>query len=189
MVSFGPGGLGWNGSAERIHAKKRSPFNQVENFLTEVSLNYAYRISKKVQLGGYYQSWHQEYKFKSKNGKSSSDLAATLYGIFVLYNFSEEINESYFLGFSTTLFNYEEENSGDFENAENKTPFEIDDSGMTYELTFGKRFALTKWNISHLTYAPQIGIFYRTHGKDFDDQDINEGVGLNIQAIKFDFLF
>lgn len=190
MVSFGPSGFGWSGSAEQISTDKGSPFDRVENFLHEISFNYAYRFTDEMQLGGFYQTWHQEYKFYSKNGNSSSsDLETQMYGLFLLYNFSTEINESYFMGMSISFYNYEEENSGDFNNVENKTPFEIDDTGVTYELVWGKRFSLMKWNINHLTYSPQLGIFHRSHGKDFNDQKISEGVGFNIQAIKFDFLF
>lgn len=190
MVSFGPSGFSWSGSAERISTDKGSPFERVGYFLHDISLNYAYRFSEDMQLGGFYQTWHQEYKFHTNDGSStSSDLETQVFGLFLLYNFSTKINESYFIGLSTSFYNFEEENSGDFENAENKDPYEIDDTGVTYEVVWGKRFSLMKWNIDHLTYSPQLGIFNRTHGKDFDDQKIAEGVGFNIQAIKFDFLF
>lgn len=190
MVSFGTSGFGWSGSAEKIDSKKDSAFDGVENLLNEVSFNYAYRFSERMQLGGFYQTWHQEYKFELRDGSSSSsDQETQLYGLFLIYNFKPEISDSYFLGLSVSFFNHEEENSGDFGEAENKTPFEIDDTGVTYELVFGKRFSLKKWNINHLTYSPQIGIFHRTHGKDFDDQEIVKGMGFSVQAIKFDFIF
>jgi len=190
MVSFGPSGFGWSGSSEKIKSNNGSPFEKVESLLTELSLNYAYRFNKRMQLGGFYQTWHQEYDFHLNNGgTSTSDLKTEVYGLFLLYNFSSKFKESYFLGTSISFYNYEEENSGDFGKAENKTPFEIDDTGVTYEVILGKRFSLLKWNIDHLTYAPQVGVFYRNHGKDFDDQEIRNGIGFNIQAIKFDFIF
>lgn len=190
MISVNSSGFGWSGSVERINTNNGSAFERVEYFLHNIGLNYAYRFNEDMQLGGFYQTWHQEYKFHaSEGGTTSSDLETHIYGVFLLYNFSQEINESYFIGLSTSFYNYEEENSGDFKDAENKDPFELDDTGVTYELVWGRRFSLMKWNIDHLTYSPQIGVFHRTHGKDFDDQKIADGVGFNILAIKFDFLF
>lgn len=190
MVSFGSSGLNWSGSAERISTEKNSPFERVDFFFHHVQFNYAYRFTSNMQIGGFYQTWHQEYTFHTKDGKSSSsDLENSLFGLFLLYNFSERIPESYFVGLSSSIFNSEEENSGDLKNVESKDPFEIDDSGFTYEVIFGKRFSLMKWNIDHFTFAPQLSLFHRTHGKDFNDQKIADGVGFIIQAIKFDFLF
>lgn len=190
LVSFGPQGFGWSGAAERIDAKDNSSFEGVDHLLQEIGINYAHRIKPRLFFGGFYKSIQKDYKFDSKDGNTTaSDLNTDSYGLFIIYNFNRQLDESFFLGMSTSLFNEEEENSGDFKNAENKDPFEIDDLGKTYELFYGRRFSLKKWNIDHLTYSPQIGLFYRTHGKDFDDQGITDGLGFSIQVIKFDFLF
>jgi hypothetical protein len=191
MVSFGAGGFGWSGAAEQLPGESKSQFSRVDYAFTNIGLNYAYLFTSRIQVGAFFKTFHQEHKFYRKGNRHASptEIESNTMGMFALYNFSEDISNAYFLGPSIATYNYIEENSHDLESAENKAPFELDDSGMIYELVFGKRFALSKWSIEHITFAPQISIYYRTHGKDFDDQHIMNGVGSNIQPIKFDFLF
>nr|MBA2404915.1 hypothetical protein [Bdellovibrionales bacterium] len=133
---------------------------------------------------------HTEYKFKAKGGNTAfSKVDTTVYGLFTFYNFSEEINRTYYLGLALSSFTMEEENSHDLTASEGKAPYELDDTGVTYELIFGKRFSFEKWDIKNLTYSPNISFYVRTHGRDFDDQEIDDGVGIAFQVIKFDFLF
>jgi hypothetical protein len=191
MVSFGAGGFGWSGAAEQLPGDSKSEFSRVDYVFTNLGLNYAYSFTNRIQVGAFYKTFHQEHRFhkKGSRGSSPAEIESNTMGVFALYNFSEDISNAYFLGPSIATYNYLEENSHDLEGAENKAPFELDDSGMIYELVYGKRFALSKWSIEHITFAPQLSIYYRTHGKDFDDQHIMNGVGANIQPIKFDFLF
>ena len=141
-------------------------------------------------LGGFFHSSHQEHRFYKKGGGASPvEINSQTFGFFTLYNFSDDITNTWFSGLSVSLYDYEQENSHDFAESKDKAPFELDDSGAVYEVVIGKRFTLTRWNINHLTYAPQLSLYYRTHGKDFDDQKILDGVGTNIQSIKFDLLF
>lgn len=110
-------------------------------------------------------------------------------GIFTLYNFKDELHDAPYIGAGISMFSRVEETSHDFADSEGKAANETDDQGVTYELSFGHRFNLLRWNIENLTYSPQVSIFYSTHGKDFDDQDFKHGYGLGIQPIKFDLLF
>jgi hypothetical protein len=189
MISFGTQGLGWSGAAEKIHSDSGSDFDGIEYLFHNIGLNYAYRLTSRLQLGGFYQAVHQEYRFKTANDVSRSENKSNSIGLFGIYNFSDELTNTFFLGLSIANFRMQEENSHDILVAESKNPFELDDSGVTYELILGKRFTLKKWGIEHLTFSPQGSVYHRTHGKDFSDQRSKEGVGLTLQVIKFDLLF
>ena len=189
MVSFGTQGLGWSGTIEQMRAQPGSEYKRVDQFLQNLGFNYARRLGQRFQLGGFYQNLHQEYAFHINGVASRSDLSVNIFGAFLLYNFSDILHEAMYLGVALSVFNSEEENSHSFGDAEGKAPFELDDQGQSVELVLGKRFSLKKWDIQHLTFAPQIGIFYRTHGKDFNDQRIGDGVGVSLQIVKVDFLF
>jgi hypothetical protein len=190
MISFGRNGLGWAGTAEELETKSNSQFKSVDYFLSDISINYAFRISRWFQIGGFYQGSHSEYNFKKRTGESAPlQIESNSVGTFVIYNFSEDLNDSFYVGYSFAITSYEEENSHEFSNAEGKAPFELDDITQTHELIIGKRFSLRGFNVENLAYSPQFRIFYRTHGKDFDDQDVGSGTGLNVQPLRFDLLF
>lgn len=190
MVSFGSQGFGWSGAAEQMGGKSESNFKRVDFSFSNIGLNYAYLFTNRIQVGAFFQTFTQEHRFRKKGGGDApAQLHSSTFGAFALYNFSDDITNAYFAGPGISSYSYVEENSHDLEGAENKAPFELDDAGMIYELVFGRRFTLRKWNIEHITYAPQLSVFYKTHGKDLDDQGIGNGFGTNIQPIKFDFLF
>ena len=190
LISFGTNGFGWSGAAEIMETNSReSPFSDVQYFTNNISLNYGYRIHKRVAVGGFFSTAHTEHRFRtgSKTGKVETE--TDIVGGFLLYHFSDTIASAWYAGLSVSSFTIEEETSHNAAIAESKTPFELDDAGMMYEIVTGKRFRLLRWNIDHLTYAPQIGIFARTHGKDFDDQDVKDGFGVSFQPVRFDLLF
>lgn len=190
MISFGRDGFGWSGTSERIDSKSNSDFKSVNYFLTDLSMNYAFRISRWFQLGGFFENYHSEYKFKKKGGgESPIEIETNTLGIFLLYNFREDLNDSWYVGPSISISNYEEENSHDFGESEQKAPFELDDNSLVYEMIIGKRFSLRGFKVDNLSYSPQVNFFHRTHGKDFDDQNLGSGSGVNIQPIRFDLLF
>lgn len=190
MITFGTHGLGWSGDAERLETKSNSSFERVDDLALNLGMNYAYLFSSRIQLGLFFQNSHDEYKFyKRSGGSSTSEIESTNYGMFGLFNFSDELSDAFFIGLGASKFNHEEENAHDFTDAEGKNPFELDDTGETYEIVFGKRFNLKRWKIDHLTFSPQISFYHRTHAKDFNDQNIGDGMGFKLQLIKFDFLF
>lgn len=190
LISFGTNGLGWSGAVEDIDTKSSSDYKQIKYFYENVGINYAYLINQRIQLGVFFQSTQEEHKFiRRDNHTSTSELNTDVFGFFSLYNFSDEISDSYYGGVAFSVFNSEEENSHDLSESEGKKPFELDDTGNTYELVFGKRINLKRWNIEHLSFSPQISIYYRTHAKDFNDQKTENGVGIKFWPIKFDFLF
>lgn len=189
MVSFGRDGFGWSGTSEKIDERK-SDYKSVRYYLTDLSLNYAYRISRWFQLGGFYENYHSEYKFKKRTGgESPIEIETNRFGLFLLYNFSEDLNDSWYIGPSVSISNYEEENSHDFGDSEGKAPFELDDNSVEYEFVVGKRFSLRGFNVENLAFSPQIKVFHRTHGKDFDDQNLGSGTGVTVQPVRFDLLF
>lgn len=190
MVTFGANGLAWSGSVEQMSTEKSSGFDSITNIADNLSLNYAYRITKQQQIGFFYQTSNSEMKFKNRDGsETKSEQEMDAYGLFTIHNFSEDLRNAYYLALSFSMFNTEEEVSHDYTKAEGKAPIETDDNGLNYELAFGKRFSLEQFNVQQLAYAPQVSVFYRTHGKDYDDQGVKEGVGSVIQPIRFDLLF
>lgn len=189
QVSMGRNGLGWSGSYESMDTNSRSSFGSVTRIFTDLGINYAYRFNR-FQVGAFYQKTSDEHDFKGRGSGSAPVLVETeTYGIFTLYNFSDDISSAWFAGLSIGLHKYTEEISKDFSDAENKAAFELDDSGATYEVLVGKRFSLEKWEIKHITFAPMASIFGKSHGKDFDDQEVESGIGLSLQPIRFDVLF
>lgn len=190
MVMFGRDGLGWTGAAEDIKTESDSRFKSVDYYLSNFAVNYAYLIVPRVQLGFFFENYNSEYDFKLKGGGSAPiKVESTSIGCFVLYNFSDDLNDSWYSGLAVAQINYEEENSHLFSDAEGKAPFELDNHSQLYEFILGKRFSLRGFNVANLTYSPQINIYYRTNGKDFNDQDIGGGTGLSLRPIKFDLLF
>lgn len=190
MVSFGRDGFGWSAGGEKIDTDSSSPFSGVKSFFNDLALNYAYRVNHRIQLGAFYQSSHYEFRFKQRGGNTSETaIEEDRSGLFFLYNFSEDMNDAWYAGYAFSVATYQEENSSDFEDAEGKSPFELDDANNIHELMVGKRFSLRGFNVDNLAYSPQIRFIYQTHGKDFDDNHIGDGTGVSIQPLRFDLLF
>ncbi len=189
IVTFGSNGFGWSGASEKMETNKESVFSDVDYFLQNIGVNYGYRISERFVIGGFASNNHFEYKFNTPSSTASVRETITVYGLYTLYHFSDTISTAWYTGLSISQFNRSEETSHKATIAESKTPFELDDTGMTYELLLGKRFSLKKWNIDHLTFAPQVSLYQRVHGRDFDDQDVKHGFGYTFQPVRFDFLF
>jgi Autotransporter beta-domain len=190
MISFGPDGLGWSGTSEDIDTRSSSTFSEVKYLLNDLSLNYAYRPNDRLQIGGFYKGTHSEYDFRKKDGgTSSTSIEENQIGLLLLYNFQEDLNDAWYAGYSYSITSYEEENSKDLQTEEEKAPFELDDLTKTHEFIVGKRFSLRGFKVENLSYSPQIRFLFRTHGKDFDDQDVGNGAGVNIQPLRFDLLF
>lgn len=190
MISFGRDGLGWGSTFENIDTREKSNFKSVNYYLSDLAINYAYRINRRIQIGAFYEGSHADYKFEKRGGgKSDVEIEVNTAGIFSFYNFSDDLNDSWYTGLSFAVTSYEEENSKDLQEAEGKGPFELDDFTETFALIAGKRFSLRGFDVDNLAYSPQIRVFYRTHGKDFDDQDVGDGTGFSIQPIRFDLMF
>lgn len=189
LVSIDSNGLGWSGAFEKMETKSESAFSDVEHLVNNIGFNYAYRLTDRFILGGYFRNTNSEYKFNTPSSSARVEAETQTIGLFTLYNFSDTISSAWYTGLSVAHFQLEQEVSHDVVLAESKNPFELDDSGMMFEAIAGKRFRLLKWNIDHLTYSPQIGLFYKTHSKDFDDQSVKNGYGVSFQPIKFDLLF
>lgn len=188
MISFDSTGFGWSSTFERIDGDSGSPFKNADHFISNLALNYAYRLDKRFQLGVFFQLRHEEYELKN-GGTSEQKIESTTLGAFVLYNFSDDIFSSYYLGFTVSNTNLVEENSQNLSDAENKAPFELDDHFMNYELLFGKRFPIKIGSMNNLSYSPQVTAFYRKHSKDFKDQKLTRGHGFSILPLRFDLLF
>ncbi len=190
MVSFGRRGAGWSATNEDLETRGSSSFRGVDYFLNDLSLNYAYRVTSRIQLGAFYEGSHSEYRFRSTGGgRSTIETEVNTAGLFALTNFSSDLNDAWYAGYAFSITNVEEENSNDFENFEDKAPFELDDVSETHELIIGKRFSLRGFAVANLAFSPQLRLFYRSHGKDFDDQAVGNGTGVTMSPIRFDLLF
>lgn len=190
MVSFGSDGIGLTASNEDINTKGNSPFTRVIYYFADLGLNYAYRVSSRIQIGAKYSSVHREYRLRSKaGGHSSVEIEELNIGGFAVYNFSNDLNDSWYAGYGYSVIQYEEENSEAFQDAEGKGPFEFDDASSRNEIFVGKRFSLRGFKMENFTYSPQISLYHQTHAKDFKDNRIGNGEGFIIQPIRFDLLF
>ena len=190
MISFGRDGLGWAGTGEEIETKNNSTFKEVDYYLNDLALNYAYRLGSRTQLGFFYQGSHSEYEFKTRTAsKQSVQIESNTTGVFFLINFSDDLNDAWYTGLSFSVTSYEEENSKILQEAESKAPFELDDITNTYEFIAGKRFSLRGFDVANLAFSPQLKFFWRSHGKNFDDQKIGNGIGFTLQPFRFDLLF
>ncbi len=189
LVTVGANGFGWTGASEKMETESKSAFSDVDYFLQNLGFNYGYRVSKRFVVGGFFQQNHNEYKFNTPTSSAKVQQTTMNVGLYTLYNFSDTLASAWYVGFAASNYNNVQEISHDVVLAESKNPFELDDSGQMYEIFVGKRFPLTRWNIEHLTYAPQIGLYSRTHGRDLDDQHVKNGVGYTFQLVRFDFLF
>ncbi|WP_408098969.1 hypothetical protein ACJVC5_08630 [Peredibacter sp. HCB2-198] len=190
MITFGSQGLGWLGSAEKMETRSSSPFKSVDYFLSNLAINYAYRLYPRFQIGAFYEGVHTEYKFHRRGGSTSSqETEINTLGIFLLYNFHDDIHNAYYIGASASNNSRAEEISHDFTDAEGKAPIELDDTNQIYELLFGKRIPVVMMGFENLSFSPQVRAFYKTHGKDFNDQDVKYGLGFTIIPVRFDLLF
>lgn len=190
MIEVGSRGLGGDTSFETTDGESSSHYKRQEAFYNNFSINYAYLLAPRWQLGIFYEITNQNLKYHRKNNSdSSSDRHFSQIGAFTLYNFSDEIISAYFAGFRYGEFNNEEEFSKDFLEDERKSEFEYDDTGQTYELFLGKRFQIIGFETGGIAYSPQLGIFARKHGKDLKDQGLIYGRGIKLEIIKFDILF
>lgn len=190
MITFGTNGLGWSGTAERMETNSDSNFKSIDYLLSNLAINYAYRLYPRFQIGVFYEGSHSEYKFRRKGGNTSTqEVELNTLGLFVIYNFSNDIHDAYYIGASASNASREEEISHDFADSEGKAPIELDDTNQIYEFLIGKRIPIVMMGFENLSFSPQIRMFYKTHGKDFDDQDVDHGVGMTIIPIRFDLIF
>jgi hypothetical protein len=104
MVSFGRDGFGLSGAHEDINTRSGSPFQSEIYYFSDIGLNYAYRVSSRVQIGAKYQNIHREYRLRSNaGGLSSVEIEVQHVGAFALYNFSEDLNDAWFAGYGYTV--------------------------------------------------------------------------------------
>lgn len=183
-------GFGYGGSIERADTKSSSPFKDVSILHDNLSFNYAYRVSDRIQIGVFYQ--HQQYKGNLTNkrgGDADIKKNSSHYGLFAQYNFHDDLPKAWYTGVMAAQINDEENVGHEFTEAEAKAPFELDDTGYFFQLYVGKRFSLDKMGINNITYSPKVGLYARTYGKDFRDQGFKGGQGVTFEFIRFDVLF
>jgi hypothetical protein len=190
MVMITTQGFGYGGAVEKAETSNSSPFKNVTINRNNFSLNYAYTLTDRIQLGAFYKQSHYDGNLTSKDGKKADiDQMSNSFGVFTLYNFNDDLFSSFYVGFLVANINVEEEYGHGFTEAEGKAPFELDEDGTLYQIYFGKRFSLKRFGIQNITYSPQIAMYSRTYGKDYGDQGFDKGKGLVVDVLRFDVLF
>lgn len=190
MVMITTQGFGFGGSAEDGDTKGSSPFKGSTIDEHNFALNYAYTITDRIQLGAFFKQSRYTNNVKTKSGDDADiDEMTNSFGVYGIYNFSDDLYTSYYLGFMVASINREENYGRGFTEAEEKQPFELDDKGSVYQIYFGKRFSLKRFGIQNITYSPQIALYSRTYGKDFSDQGFDKGKGIIFDVVRFDVLF
>lgn len=186
MISFGSTGFSGSASYERFSTSNSSFLKDFNILKSNLSLNYAYRLSERWQLGVFLSHSDEVRDFQTTNGKKGKVKSFTWhYGLSGIYNFSSDFFNSYYSALTLSIFNHEEE----FTHGSPYYSLEDDRQAEILELTLGKRFSLKNFNISNISYSPDLTVFVANSHKDFNDDGIDHSTGLIIRLLKFDILF
>lgn len=186
MVQLTTRGLGIGGNYEKTTPRSNSKFDDYDVTNGNIALNYAYTLRPRLQLGLAISNFSSKREYKATNGQKGKVTHDHFnVGAFAILNFSDALADAWYLGFMATYFNEEDETT-------NKTVLnylEDDKSGETFELSFGKRFSLERYGISHITYSPNLSVYVQRARKDYEDDGLQDMMGVNLELVKFDVLF
>lgn len=179
QVSFGANyNVGWGG--ETTSADTSNDIDNYDITETDLNLNYLHTVAPRVQLGASftYANNSTEIDYDTAGNVESTIQSTSLYAIGV-YNFADEFKNAYYAGISV---------GKDFVNQEvgdEDSDYDVD--GM---LVFaGKRMDLEFLGISNLTYAPSLGLAYKSVNGDLEDAGVDSLMSLRWDLIKLDLLF
>lgn len=189
MVMFGNQfTAGWSGSASRADVDSRLGIDNLDIMNGEFNINYAYKIAPQIQIGIDIaaESTTNETKYNA-GGKVKSEEDTSSLTLFGIFNFSENIQDSFYFGVGLGRGWSNEETKDTTEVPVEKAKTE---SNMTlYYLAFGKRFNLEFMGIQNLTYSPGIAYSHFEMSGDLEDQGVNSISNFRIDIMKFDLLF
>ncbi|HXH76409.1 MAG TPA: hypothetical protein VNJ08_15665 [Bacteriovoracaceae bacterium] len=185
MVQVTPRGFGVGAAYETTYPRNESIFRDFNIFRGNIDLNYTYTVTPRVQVGGILSNNSEKRTYATKAGQTGRvSINDLLVGMSLYWNFDDEIMHSWYMGFIFAVLNHEEEYSKNVFNY-----LEDDKNSETYELIVGKRFDLKKWGLINIKYSPSFSLYTQRARKDYDDDGLQDGVGVSVQAIKFDILF
>lgn len=189
MVTFGNNvNTGWSGSAASADTDKKLGIDELTIGNGEFSVNYAYRLGSNFQIGAYISNEMSTSEAKyDAGGKIKSE--ENVFSVYLLgiYNFSDNFEESFYLGVGIGKENHKDETKDTTGGTTDKTESEYDVTG--YMVQFGKRFNLKNLGIQNLTYSPGISYHHGTVGGDLEDSGVNSISMFTIDVVKFDLLF
>lgn len=186
MVIFGHDTrVGFAGSATKFDPAASSAIDAADISQGNLSLNYAYSISQRFQLGFILKSNSDTTEIKGKNGitvkTEESDFSFYVTGT---YNFNDDFFNSFYLGALAGVGASESEATT---TGAATTKQEID--ATLFGLYFGKRFTLKSWGIENLVYSPRLQISSVKYGKDYKTMGLEDAMTVDIQLVSFDLLF
>lgn len=186
MVQVTTQGLGIGAGYEKTEPSSDSQFEDFDTFKGNIELNYAYTITPQLQAGGLYSNRSEERNYDTKiNGQGELASNTQIMGIFIQWNFREELKDTWYSGLMFSNLNHEEESS-------NKAVFnklEDDKNADSWEVYVGRRFKLDRWGISNITFSPSLSFYSQNARKDYADDGLKDNMGVNFQLLKFDVLF
>lgn len=189
MVIFGNNfSAGWSGSSSSADVDSSLGIDELNIGNGNFKLNYAYTVAPKFQIGIDLDSELDTSETKANaGGKIKSEESASSILLFGIFNFSENLNDSFYLGagFGKGWFKDETKDSTGGSTTSVESEYDAD----ILFATFGKRFNLKFMGIENLTYSPSILLSKQTIGGDLEDAGVNSITTFQLDIIKFDLLF
>lgn len=189
MVMFGNSfSAGWSGSASTADVDSDMGIDDYEVTNGNFKINYAYAVAPQVQIGIDFDTERDTSEVKANaGGKIESEDTSTSLLLFALFNFSDNLYESFYLGGGFGKVWVNEETKDSTGGSSTKTESEYDADSVF--VTFGKRFNLKSMGISNLTYSPSITYVHNKINGDLEDAGVNSISQFRIDLVKFDLLF
>ncbi len=181
QVSFSSNySAGWSGEAFSSQTKNNSKVDSFEGLSGEITVNYAYTLTKRLQVGFAFTNVTDESTLKLDSGTETKYQTAnrSLF-LFSLFNFNDEFNKAFYAGGGLATEIKESEIKG--------TNNDYIASGLS--VIIGKRFPLTDWGIENLTYAPMVTFTAGLISGDLKDDGVERINTTTLDIIKFDLLF
>lgn len=189
MVMFGNTfSAGWSGSASTADVDSGLGIEDYEVTNGNFKINYAYSVLPQLQIGLDYESEMTTTEVKAEaGGKVKSEERSASLMAFVIFNFTENLYDSFYLGAGIGKEWNEDETKDSTGGSTTKTESEWD--ANTLFATFGKRFNLKGIGIQNLTYSPSITYIRGEVNGDLEDEGVNSLSQFRIDLVKFDLLF
>lgn len=189
MVMFGNSfNFGWNGSGSTADVDSKLGIKDYLLSEGNFNVNYAYTVAPQFQLGldVAVQTETEEAKAKA-GGKVKSEEMSRSFAVFGVFNFSENLKESFYLGAAVGKMWVDNEVKDTTGGSTSKSETEYD--GNLFYIGFGKRFSLKSLGIENLTYSPSISFQHVELSGDLEDAGVNSISTVTLDVVKFDLLF
>ncbi len=188
QVTLGNSMAGWSGSSTSFVTDKDKGIKDFEIGSGNINLNYAYSLTPQLQLGAFLKTETGRTEQNNTNGdKFESDESDGAIYLFATFNFSDVLNESFYLSLGFGGTSHKEEFKDTDSGVTTKSEFDYTTRGMF--VSFGKRFTLSGMGIQNLTFSPAITIEAGSVSGDLEDSGVERYATGKLDLIKFDLLF